>query len=113
MMALFSAFFLSVWFDSGNIFILLSIISLVLFIVFLGIHIYLKNWKYVLFNLLILGALLFGIYKVLDNISLRKHQPHGEVRNGDIIFLTAKSSQSKAIQTAQILNIQITLKTNK
>lgn len=79
----------------------LFIISLILFIFFLIINILFKNWKYVLVNTLILIASLYGAYKYIDWATLKMYQPNNnELQNGDIIFQTSKSSQSKAIQIA-------------
>ena len=79
----------------------LFIVSLILFIILLIINIIFKNWKYVLFNLLILIASLYGIYKYIDWATLKMYQgDNSELKNGDIIFQTSKSSQSRAIQIA-------------
>jgi uncharacterized protein YycO len=75
--------------------------SVIIFIVLLIINIYFKNWKFILFNLFILGVSIFGIYKYLDWATLRMYQGyHAELKNGDIIFQTSTSTQSKAIQAA-------------
>ncbi len=75
--------------------------SIILFISFLALHTYFKNWKFVLLNLLILGISIFGIYEYLDWATLRMYQgEQGGLENGDIIFQTSKSSQSEAIQAA-------------
>ena len=75
--------------------------SVIIFIIFLFINIYFKNWKFVLFNLLILGVSVIGIYKYLDWATLRMYQGNdAALQNGDIIFQTSTSSQSKAIQAA-------------
>jgi len=76
-------------------------VSVIIFIILLFINIYFKNWKFVLFNLLILGVSIFGIYKYLDWATLRMYEGnHANLKNGDIIFQTSTSSQSIAIQAA-------------
>jgi hypothetical protein len=84
--------------------------SVIIFIVLLIINIYFKNWKFILFNLFILGVSIFGIYKYLDWATLRMYQGyHAELKNGDIIFQTSTSTQSKAIQAQLIPNIPISV----
>ena len=93
---LFYLIFVSI--DSATI---LFIGSVIIFIILFVINIYFKNWKFVLFNLLILVASVFGIYKYLDWATLRMYQgEHVDLQNGDIIFQTSTSSQSKVIQSA-------------
>lgn len=79
----------------------LFMVSLLQFFIFLIINIIFKNWKYVLANTLILIASLYGVYKYIDWATLKMYQTdNSELKNGDIIFQTSKSSQSRAIQIA-------------
>ncbi len=88
-------------FISVEIASILFIASVIIFVILLIINIYLKNWKFILFNLLLLVASIFVIYKYLDWATLRMYQgEHVGLENGDIIFQTSTSSQSKAIQAA-------------
>ena len=83
-----SAFILFIW-------------SVSIFIILLIINVHFKNWKYVLFNFVILGVSIFGIYKYLDWATLKMYQgDQVELKNGDLIFQTSLSKQSKAIQLA-------------
>lgn len=78
---------------------ILFLVSAILFIIFLIVSIYFKNWKYVLINFLIMGFSLFAISKYLDIATLSMYEGnHNELKNGDIIFQTSKSLQSEAIQ---------------
>lgn len=88
-------------FISVEIASILFIASVIIFVILLIINIYLKNWKFILFNLLLLVASIFVIYKYLDWATLRMYQgEHVGLENGDIIFQTSTSSQCKAIQVA-------------
>jgi hypothetical protein len=86
-------------FVSVDISVILFITSIILFIIFLIIHVYFRNWRFILLNLTIFSVSIFGIYKYLDWATLRMYQPH-HLENGDLIFQTSTSSQSKAIQAA-------------
>jgi uncharacterized protein YycO len=88
-------------FVSAYIAAILFIVSVVLFLTFLIINLYLRNWKYVLINFVILGASIFAIAEYLDWATLRMYNgDRVTLKNGDIIFQTSNSSQSKAIQAA-------------
>ena len=80
----------------------LLLCSTIIFIIFLMINKNYKNWKFILINIILLGATssVFKIYKTLDQATLRMYQPYTNIKSGDIIFQTSTSSQSNAIQTA-------------
>jgi hypothetical protein len=66
---LFCLIFLSV-----NIAVAFFIASIIVFLLFLILHIFLKSWKYVVINMLILGAFLYSIYRYLDWATERMYQ---------------------------------------
>ncbi len=81
--------------------VILLILSVNMFIVLLLINIYFKNWKFVLFNLLILGVSIIVIYKYLDWATLKMYQGnHPNLKNGAIIFQISTLFQSEAIHAS-------------
>lgn len=88
------------FFGIGLTSLIVILLSSILFVFFFIVNLYYKNWKFILLNILLLGSIVFFIYKAVDSLVTRMYQPYANIQNGDIIFQTSTSSQSQAIQAA-------------